>query len=101
MECPKDSKEFKLSLDADQVPSNWPKTIQSLWWDAKGDWERAHDIVDQLSAPDATWIHAYLHRKEGDLWNAGYWYNRAGRPKSSKTLEEEFAEILDYILLGD
>ncbi|MEZ2414036.1 hypothetical protein ACA086_03670 [Muriicola sp. E247] len=97
----RDTKEFEFSLDADQPPLNWPKTLQSLWWDAKGDWDKAHDIVDQLNTPEATWIHAYLHRKEGDLWNAGYWYNRAGRPKSSKSLKEEFAEILDHILLGN
>ena len=101
LDRPKDIKEFELSLDADQPPFNWPVTLQSLWWDAKGDWDKAHDFVDQLNTPDASWIHAYLHRKEGDLWNAGYWYNRAGRPKSSKALEEEFAEILDHFLLGD
>ena len=53
--------------------------LLALWWDAKGDWEKAHGIAQDVAGADGAWVHAYLHRKEGDLGNAGYWYRRAGR----------------------
>ena len=53
--------------------------LLALWWDARGDWKRAHEIAQDVSDADGAWVHAYLHRKEGDLGNAAYWYRRAGR----------------------
>ena len=66
---------------------------QALLADKNGDWERAHTIVQDLSTPGAAWIHAYLHRKEGDDWNAGYWYRRAQKDPCQDTFEQEWQEI--------
>ena len=76
----------------------WSEALKAMWHDAKGDWKAAHDIVDGGSDPFASWIHAYLHRKEGDEWNAGYWYRQAGRPFPKTALEEEHLEIVEFIL---
>jgi len=84
---------FRNSLDQDQPPATLSPPLAALWWDAKGDWDRAHGCVDSEDGADAAWAHAYLHRKEGDLGNAGYWYRQAGRPMSSASLEQEWAEI--------
>ena len=66
--------------------------LQALWHDARGDWERAHECAQEDHGRDGSWVHAYLHRKEGDLGNAGYWYSRAGRPvpEKSVTLDAEW-----------
>jgi len=72
--------------------------LRALWFDARGDWNAAHKCVDELSEPDAMWVHAYLHRKEGDLWNAGYWYRRAGRPAATGALEAEWRAIAAALL---
>ncbi|MBT8282117.1 MAG: hypothetical protein KJO86_00140 [Muriicola sp.] len=101
MEQPIDFKEFEISLKAELPPFNWPETLQALWWDAKGDWEKAHHLVDNMNTPVAKWIHAYLHRKEGDLWNADYWYKSAGRSRRSQALEEEFAELFNIARLEE
>ncbi|OYX16461.1 MAG: hypothetical protein B7Z16_11425 [Algoriphagus sp. 32-45-6] len=68
--------------------------ILALWYDAKGDWNQAHDQVDQLSGQSAARVHAYLHRKEGDLWNADYWYRRAGESRPTCTLEQEWEDLV-------
>lgn len=82
-------------------PPDWPLPAAALWWDAKGDWRRAHDLIatDEQGRP-AAWVHAYLHRKEGDPDNARYWYDRAGRPVSTATLDEERLTILRAVLAG-
>ena len=67
--------------------------LTSLWHDAKGNWEKAHDVIQELEDKTASWIHAYLHRKEGDLWNSDYWYSKAGRKRPSVSLEEEWKDI--------
>mgnify|MGYP001125492665 CR=1 FL=1 len=67
--------------------------IQALETVRDGDWDRAHRIVQEINTPEAAWIHAYLHRVEGDLGNAAYWYRRAGRPECTSPLEEEWQEI--------
>jgi hypothetical protein len=72
--------------------------LRALWLDARGAWDRAHKCVDALSDPDAMWVHAFLHRKEGDQGNAGYWYRRAGRPPHRGTLEQEWREIATALL---
>ena len=67
--------------------------LQALTEDQKGNWEQAHDLIQDLSSPEAAWIHAYLHRKEGDLSNARYWYHRAGKPFPTASLSEEWEII--------
>jgi hypothetical protein len=84
-----------------QPPAGLPLLAEALWWQAHGDWPRAHRIVDALTTPDGMWVHAYLHRCEGDLGNAGYWYRQAHRPRSSQTLDEEWREIAGALLLAD
>lgn len=75
--------------------------VKALELDANDDWDAAHQIVKQYSTPEACWIHAYLHRKEGDLWNAGYWYSRANRKKPNQSLAEEWKEIYKFINNAD
>ena len=72
--------------------------LLALWWDGRGNWEKAHEIAQDVPGPDGAWVHAYLHRKEGDNSNAGYWYNRAGKPPSKSSLEEEWAQITAALL---
>ena len=83
---------FKQSLAANHPPEV-PVYAQALWLDAKGDWDKAHQLVQDLTDKNAAWIHAYLHRKEGDIWNADYWYNRAGRKRPELSLSEEWEQI--------
>lgn len=95
---PKDYAEFEVTLSGSQPPSDWPEGLKSLWFDAKGDWEASHDIAQEMHSDLGSWIHAYLHRKEGDRFNAGYWYRQANRPFSKLSLEEELREIVEYVL---
>lgn len=90
--------EFKDSLSKQQPPENLSQNLIALWHDARGDWDKAHDIVQLTSGYDGDWIHAYLHRKEGDLSNASYWYARIGRSKTEKPLEEEWEELANHLL---
>jgi len=71
--------------------------IEALNADQSGDWHKAHELVQDLTTPEAAWIHAYLHRKEGDRWNAQYWYNRAGKPFFDGSLEEEWQQLYDAL----
>jgi hypothetical protein len=75
--------------------------LLSLWYDGKGNWEKSHDQVDQLSGKNAARIHAYLHRKEGDQWNADYWYRRAGEKRPDITLEEEWIFLVQQFWKND
>lgn len=84
-----DLEAFRAQPPADEASP----CVKALWHDAAGDWETAHEIVQELAGADAAWVHAYLHRKEGDAGNAGYWYRRAGRPFSELSLDDEWAEI--------
>lgn len=90
--------EFKASLALPEPPAGLSAPLAALWWDAKGDWARAHRMVDDLSARDAMAVHAYLHRKEGVEWNADYWYNRAGRKFHRSTLEAEWRALVEGLL---
>ncbi|MCA1528299.1 hypothetical protein [Bradyrhizobium yuanmingense] len=72
--------------------------LAALWWAAKGDWDRAHKIVQDESSREAAWVHAYLHRVEGDLGNAGYWYRQAGQPAAKDSLEAEWERIAATLL---
>jgi hypothetical protein len=68
--------------------------LKALWYDGKGDWKSAHDLVDHLSGKNAARVHAYLHRKEGDLWNADYWYGKAGEKRPLLSLDKEWRELV-------
>jgi len=72
--------------------------LKSLWYDAKGDWKTAHGLVDQLPGLEAAWVHAYLHRKEGDIWNADYWYAKAKKTRPNISLEAEWESLVTYFL---
>jgi hypothetical protein len=72
--------------------------LAGLWWDAKGDWTRAHESAQQDEGPSGAWVHAYLHRKEGDNSNAKYWYRRASKAPSRASLEQEWTEITQSLL---
>jgi hypothetical protein len=95
------SVESRMTLDefkSSNTPPSVSLELQSLWYDAKGDWEKAHTLVQDLNTKDAAWVHAYLHRKEGDSSNAGYWYRRASKPVFTRTLEQEWDEIVEALL---
>jgi hypothetical protein len=72
--------------------------LQALWWAAKGDWNKAHTIVQDEESGDAAWVHAYLHRVEGDLGNAGYWYRRASKPVATDSLDAEWERIVSALI---
>jgi hypothetical protein len=79
-------------------PSDLSDELVALWHDAHGDWNRAHETVQDVDTPDAAWVHAYLHRREGDQSNARYWYTRATQPVCRLSLDEEWAQIADALL---
>jgi hypothetical protein len=89
---------FRETLKADSPPSKLSLALQSLWWDAKGSWEKAHDCAQEQDDKAGSWVHAYLHRKEGDISNADYWYERAGRVRPTSSLNEEWSAILGALL---
>ncbi len=89
---------FQLSLQQDQPPALPTPLLTALWYDGKGDWRSAHDIVETMNSSNAAWIHAYLHRVEGDHWNANYWYSRAGREMPDFSLKEEWEALVQAFL---
>ena len=94
-----DSKALRDSVSADAPPPGLGMALQALWWDAKGDWNKAHECVQAHEGePDCDSVHAHLHRQEGDMNNAGYWYRRAGRPVSKQSLEEEWTQLATELL---
>ena len=90
--------EFHDSVKLNEPPQDLPAPLEALWWDAKGDWARAHGLVDELETAEGMAVHAYLHRKEGVAWNAEYWYRRAGRRFHRATLEEEWTALVEGLL---
>jgi len=90
--------QFRDSLRGDEPPRELSVALAGLWWDAKGDWKRAHESAQQDEGPTGAWVHAYLHRKEGDTSNAAYWYTRAGRTPARNSLEQEWGEIAEALL---
>lgn len=92
--------EFKASAREAAPATGLSVPLQALWWDAKGDFERAHDLVNELETPDGMAVHAYLHRKEGNTANAAYWYERAGRAFHRPSLEAEWAALVEGLLPG-
>ena len=89
---------FRESLSRARPPEGLDGLLLALWWEAKGDWDKAHKIAQDIPGADAAWVHAYLHRKEGDEGNAGYWYSQAGRPGSRQTPEQEWEQITESLL---
>jgi hypothetical protein len=89
--------EFKATLSASTPPST-SKVLQALWHDARGEWDKAHELANDVDDKTGAWVHAYLHRKEGDLGNAGYWYRRAGQPIASGSLESEWTRIVSALM---
>ncbi len=93
-----DLTEFRNSISSNTPPGDASLALQALWWDAKGDWEKAHEAAQQRDDADGCWVHAYLHRKEGDPGNAAYWYRRAGRATPDMSLDEEWAQIASSLI---
>jgi len=89
---------YIASLDGAAPAPNLGAPLAGLWWAAKNDWARAHKIVQDEDSRDAAWVHAYLHRVEGDLGNAGYWYRRAGQPTAKDSLQAEWERIAAALL---
>ena len=92
--------DFKASLSGAAPASSLAPPLAGLWWAAKDDWDKAHKIVQDEPTREAAWVHAYLHRVEGDLGNAGYWYRQAGKPVAKDALDVEWERIASA-LIGD
>lgn len=90
--------EFKNSIQEGRMPEGLTVYLKALWLDGNGDWTKAHGLIDQKEDEDAAFLHAYLHRKEGDIGNASYWYRRAGKTKPSISQEQEWEQMVLYFL---
>jgi hypothetical protein len=90
--------DFKRTFSDKQPPASLAPPLRALWHDAKGDWSAAHQVAQDIDDETGAWIHAYLHRKEGDLANAGYWYRRARKPECRESLEAEWDQIASALL---
>ena len=93
--------DFRASLSGATPAPGLDAPLAGLWWAAKGQWDAAHKIVQDEPSADAAWVHAYLHRVEGDLGNAGYWYRQAGQPVAKDSLETEWERIASALLGGE
>jgi hypothetical protein len=91
--------ELRATISQQQPPPALPPLLAALWWEAKGDWNQAHEIAQSESGADAAWVHAYLHRKEGDASNAAYWYRQAHQPHCTLPLEKEWEQIVSALLI--
>ena len=89
---------FVASLDASEPPGDLAPALRALWADARGDWDGAHALAQGVPGADGAWVHAYLHRKEGDASNAAYWYRRAGKPVCERSLTDEWRAIARALL---
>lgn len=90
--------EFRKTASAGTEPLGLTRPLRALWWAARGEWERAHGMIDDDETPDGMWVHAHLHRQEGNLANARYWYDRAGKPERTGSIEEEWKTITSQLL---
>lgn len=90
--------DFKASLNSEQPGSGLSVQLKGLWYDGKGDWHQAHAQVDHLDDQASAWVHAYLHRKEGDIGNADYWYRRARKIRPDVSLQEEWEQLVLQLL---
>ncbi|MCW3088734.1 MAG: hypothetical protein JWQ78_2120 [Sediminibacterium sp.] len=86
--------QFTKTLSGTKPPAVFSPPLAALWYDAMGDWNAAHDLINDMEGAEVAWVHAYLHRKEGDNGNAGYWYRRAGKNPCSKALAEEWEDLV-------
>ena len=93
--------EFKRSLSKSRPPESLAPALAGLWWAGKDDWDKAHKIVMDEGGKDCAWVHAYLHRAEGDLGNARYWYRQAQRPVPGNPLAAEWDSIAETLLTAD
>jgi hypothetical protein len=92
---------FIDSIESDKPSSDLSPYLEALWYDAKGNWDKAHKIIQDIDDKNAAWIHAYLHRKEGDLSNADYWYHHAGKKRSTESLQNEWKELVNAFASAD
>lgn len=90
--------DFRQSLTVSEPPAGLSHALTGLWWDAKRDWKRAHESAQLDEGMEGSWVHAYLHRKEGDQGNAAYWYHRAGKPVCTDALDAEWSSIVRDLL---
>jgi hypothetical protein len=90
--------EFRKSLAEPRVPASLSPALRALWHDGKGDWNKAHEVAQEIGDPEGAWVHAYLHRKEGDAANAAYWYRRAQQPVCRDALDDEWEAIVRTFL---
>ena len=93
-----DMNSFKESLAGNNPPQNISVYLKALWYEGKGDWHKAHQIIQDINDSNASWIHAFLHRKEGDAGNADYWYRRAGKKRPAISLEKEWEKIVESLI---
>ena len=91
---------FEASLTQPEPPGGLSPALRALWHERKGDWDAAHRLAQAADDRDGAWVHAYLHRVEGDHANAAYWYRRAGRPVPDQPLRDEWAAIVRALLGG-
>ncbi|WP_209399958.1 hypothetical protein [Pseudozobellia sp. WGM2] len=98
MSKPANYQEFELTLENTRPPAEWPEALKALWFAGNNKWEESHNIAQDLHSDLGSWIHAYLHREEGDRFNAGYWYRMAGRSFCNLSLDEEHREITEFAL---
>ena len=89
---------FKKSIEGNEPPQEASVYLKALWYDAKGEWDRSHKLIQDIDDHKAAWIHAYLHRREGDIGNADYWYERAGKKRPECTLENEWEELATALI---
>ena len=89
---------FKSSTSAAAPPSGLSPALTALWWAKKGEWEKAHETAQADKSKDGSWVHGYLHRVEGDLDNASYWYGQSGRKRTDNPLDEEWEKITSTLL---
>ncbi len=92
--------EIRRTLRDPEAPAGLSEPLRALWHDGHGDWKTAHRIAQDVDDETGAWVHAYLHRKEGDLGNAAYWYRRAGQPVAADDLESEWSRIVGALLAG-
>lgn len=89
---------FTSSLKNSAPPEGLGVILSALWWEKKGNWQKAHDLVEHENSAAGAWIHAYLHRVEGDIWNADYWYRHAGKTRPSVSTSEEWSQLVNNFL---
>ncbi len=90
--------EFNQSLESTHPPDTLNEELKALWYDAKGNWNTAHEIAQAIPGNNGSWIHAYLHREEGDNANANYWYSRAGKTMPPVSLDQEWENLVNEFL---